>query len=72
MKDEEIGWPEIKSIAAQYQSIIIETIENKKIQFQLRRNLKIEELQQIDEFCRQHLKANRLNSKLIEQICFYR
>jgi len=55
IKDEEIGWPEIKSIIPRYQSIIIETIRNKKIQFQLRRNLKIEELQQIDEFCRQHL-----------------
>jgi uncharacterized protein YggT (Ycf19 family) len=55
VKDEEIGWPEIKSIIPKYHTIIIETIRNKTIQFQLRRNLKIEELQQIDEFCRQHL-----------------
>ena len=55
IKDEELGWPKIKSIAPKYQSTIIEKINNKKIQFQLRRNLKIEELQQIDEFCRQHL-----------------
>ena len=57
IKDEEIGWPEIKSIIPKYHSIIIETFRNKRIQFQLRRNLKIEELQQIDEFCRQHLAA---------------
>lgn len=55
IKDEEIGWPEIKSIIPKYQTIIIETFRNKKIQFQLRKNLKIEELQQINEFCRQHL-----------------
>ena len=55
IKEEEIGWPEIKSIIPRYQSIIIEKIQNKKIQFQLRKNLKIEELQQIDEFCHQHL-----------------
>jgi hypothetical protein len=55
IKDEEISWSEIKSIIPKYQSILIETIRNKKIQFQLRKNLKIEELQQIDEFCRQHL-----------------
>jgi hypothetical protein len=55
VKDKEIGWPEIKSIIPKYHSIFIETFHNKRIQFQLRRNLKIEELQQIDEFCRQHL-----------------
>ena len=58
IKDEEIGWPEIKSIIPKYHSIIIETFRNKRIQFQLRRNLKIDELQQIDEFCRQHLAAD--------------
>ena len=55
IKDKEIGWPEIKTIIPKYHTIIIETIRNRTIQFQLRRNLKIEELQQIDEFCRQHL-----------------
>jgi hypothetical protein len=55
IKDEEIGWPEIKTIIPKYHTIVIETIRNKTIQFQLRRNLKIEELQQIDDFCRQHL-----------------
>ena len=55
VKDEEICWPEIKSIIPAYHTIIIETFRNKRIQFHLRKNLKIEELQQIDEFCRQHL-----------------
>lgn len=55
MMDKEIGWKDIKSIVPKYHTIIIETIGNKRIEFELRRNLKIEELQQIDEFCRQHL-----------------
>jgi hypothetical protein len=58
IKDEEIGWPEIRSIIPRYHSINIETFSNKRIQFQLRKNLKIEELQQINEFCRQHLAAD--------------
>ena len=57
IKDEEIAWPEIKSIVPKYHTIIIETFHNKRIQFQLRKNLKIDELQQIDEFCRQHLSC---------------
>lgn len=57
IRDEEIGWTEIKTIVPRYHSIIIETFRHKKIQFQLSKNLKIEELQQIDEFCRQHLAA---------------
>ena len=55
VKDAEIGWNEIRSIIPKYHSIIIETFHNKKIHFELRNNLKIEELQQIDEFCRKHL-----------------
>lgn len=55
IKHEEITWPEIKRIVPGCHSIFIETFGNKKIQFQWRKNLKIEELQQIDEFCRQHL-----------------
>ena len=55
MKDAEISWNEIKSILPRYHSIIIKTIRNKTIQFQLRKNLKIEELEQIDEFCKKHL-----------------
>lgn len=53
--DAEIGWNEIKSIIPQYHSIIIETLRDKKIEFNLRENLKIDELGQIDEFCRKHL-----------------
>lgn len=55
----EITWPEIRSIVPGYQSIFIETFRNKRIHFQLRKNLKIEELQQIDEFCRQHLMSSQ-------------
>ena len=57
IKDAEIGWNEIKSILPRYHSIIIKTIRNKTIQFQLRKNLKIEELEQIDEFCKKHLTS---------------
>jgi hypothetical protein len=53
--DAEIGWHEIKSIIPKYHSIIIETLRDKKIEFNLRENLKIDELGQIDEFCRKHM-----------------
>ncbi len=55
LNDAEIGWNEIKTIIPKYHSIIIETLRNKKIEFNLRENLKIDELGQIDEFCRKHL-----------------
>jgi hypothetical protein len=55
VKDAEIGWHEIKSIIPKYHSIIIETLRNQKIEFDLRQNLKIDELQQIDDFCKKHL-----------------
>lgn len=55
VKDAEIGWHEIKTIIPKYHSIIIETLRHKKIEFNLRRNLKIDELEQIDEFCRKHM-----------------
>ncbi len=55
LNDTEISWADVKSIIPRYHSIIIETLRNKKIQFQLRQNLKIEELEQIDEFCRKHV-----------------
>ena len=55
VKDAEIGWHEIKTIIPKYHSIIIETLRHKKIEFSLRQNLKIDELEQIDEFCRKHL-----------------
>ena len=54
LSDAEISWYDIKSVIPRYHSIFIETLRNRKIYFQLRTNLKIEELQQIDEFCRQH------------------
>ena len=54
LADAEISWHNIKSITPNYHSIFIETLRHKKIQFQLRTNLKIEELQQIDEFCKKH------------------
>lgn len=57
VKDAEIGWHEIKTIIPKYHSIIIETLRHKKIEFNLRQNLKIDELEQIDEFCRKHLVA---------------
>jgi len=55
VKDAEIGWNEVKTIIPKYHSIIIETFRNKKIEFSLRENLKIDELGQIDEFCKKHL-----------------
>lgn len=55
VKDAEIGWNEIKSIIPKYHSIIIETFRNQKIEFNLRQNLKIDELEQIDDFCKKHL-----------------
>jgi hypothetical protein len=59
VKDAEIGWHEVKSIIPKYHSIIIETLRNQKIEFNLRENLKIDELGQIDEFCRKHLIVDR-------------
>jgi hypothetical protein len=55
VKDAEISWSEVKSIIPQYHRIIIETLRNKKIEFDLRINLKIDELEQIDDFCKKHL-----------------
>lgn len=54
-KDVEISWDEIKTIIPKYHSIIIETFCNKKVEFNLRQNLKIDELEQIDDFCRKHM-----------------
>lgn len=55
LKDAEISWCDIKAIFPQYHSICIETLRNKKIEFNLRQNLRIDELEQIDDFCRRHL-----------------
>jgi hypothetical protein len=50
----EISWHDIKMVTPAYHSIFIETFRNRKIHFKLRINLKIEELQQINDFCRRH------------------
>jgi hypothetical protein len=55
MKDAEIGWNEVKNIIPKYHSIIIETLRHKRIEFDLRTNLKIDELEQIDDFCKKHM-----------------
>lgn len=55
VKDVELGWNEIKTIIPHYHSIIIETFRDKKVEFNFRNNLKIDELQQLDDFCKQHL-----------------
>ncbi|MGG9962892.1 hypothetical protein [Ferruginibacter sp. SUN106] len=57
IKDAEISWNEIKTIIPKYHSILIETLRNQKIEFNLRENLKIDELGQIDEFCKKHMVA---------------
>jgi hypothetical protein len=55
VKDVEISWADVKTIIPQYHSVIIETLKNKRIHFDLRKNLKIDELEQINEFCSKHL-----------------
>ena len=49
-----ISWLYIKKVVADYNYIIIETARNKKVKFQLSKNLKIEELEQINDFCSLH------------------
>jgi hypothetical protein len=51
-------WSRINNITARYDSIIIETSENKTFQFKLRKNLQFAELDQIHEFCRHYLKTS--------------
>jgi len=50
----EIKWLHIKKVVAGYSSVSIETVMDEKVQFQLRNNLKIEELEQINDFCSLH------------------
>jgi hypothetical protein len=52
--DADIKWLHIKKVVMGYNSILIETVRDKKLQFELRHNLKIDELQQINEFCSVH------------------
>ena len=50
-------WSRINDIDIRYDSITIQTSENKKLYFPLRQNLQFEELDQIHEFCRHYLKT---------------
>ena len=50
-------WSRINHIDIRYDSITINTSENKKYSFPLRQNLQFEELDQIHEFCRHYLKT---------------
>lgn len=50
-------WSRINHIDIRYDSVTIETSENKQFQFSLRQNLQFEELDQIHEFCRHYLKT---------------
>jgi hypothetical protein len=50
-------WSRINNIAIRYDSITIDTSDNKKFHFSLRQNLQFEELDQIHEFCRHYLKT---------------
>lgn len=54
LTDARISWLQVKKVVANYNSILIETVQDKKMEFELRRNLKIEELQQINDFCTVH------------------
>ena len=51
-------WSRINHIDIRYDSVTIETSENRQFQFSLRQNLQFEELDQIHEFCRHYLKTS--------------
>ncbi len=48
-------WSHINAVEARYDSIVIRTASNKIFQFNLRKNLQFDELDQIHEFCRHYL-----------------
>jgi len=48
-------WSNINDIEPRYDSIHIETSTNKNLNFDLRKNLSFEQLEQIHEFCRHYL-----------------
>jgi hypothetical protein len=52
-------WSHVNRLHAQYDSIEIDTSDNKSIRFEFRRNLQFEELDQIHEFCRHYLGEGR-------------
>lgn len=58
LSDASINWLHIKKVVANYNSILIETVQDKKMEFKLRKNLKIEELQQINDFCTVHAQLS--------------
>lgn len=58
LSDANINWLHIKKVVANYNSILIETVQDKKMKFELRKNLKIEELQQINDFCTVHAQLS--------------
>jgi hypothetical protein len=56
-KDSELSWPEIRTIIFHYHRIIIETLRHKKIEIHLRKGLAMDELQEVDDFCREHMQV---------------
>jgi len=54
---EDISWDKIKRILPAYHQITIETLPGRKIELNFRKNLNIDELEQINDFCSQHLLA---------------
>jgi hypothetical protein len=50
-------WSKVNGIDAQYDSITINTANQRSYRFELRKNLQFEELDQIHEFCRHYLGA---------------
>lgn len=54
-EDRFLAWSHIRDIEARYDCIRINTSFDKSYQFDLRKNLEFEELEQIHEFCRHYL-----------------
>jgi hypothetical protein len=54
-------WSNINHIQARYDSIHIETSYQRDFDFDLRKNLNFDELEQIHEFCRHYLTIERVN-----------
>ena len=52
-----IIWSNVNHIEAQYDSITIAASGDKSYHFDLQKNLRFEELDQIHEFCRHYLKT---------------
>ncbi len=51
--DANIKWLHVKRVVTRVNSILIETVSNEKVEFELKQHLKIEELEQINDFCRE-------------------